>query len=43
MILVDYSQTAISNLMAEIGHRKDITPNVSIVRHMIANSYLVIR
>jgi len=38
MILVDYSQTAISNLMAEIGHRKDITPNVSLVRHMIANS-----
>ena len=24
MIVVDYSQTAISNLMAEIGGRKDI-------------------
>ena len=40
MIVVDYSQTAISNFMAEIGHRKDssIDVNVSLIRHMILNT-----
>jgi hypothetical protein len=38
MIVVDYNQTAISNLMAEIGHRKDLSINIGLVRHMIANS-----
>ena len=38
MIVVDYSQTAISNLMAEIGGRKDIEIQVPILRHMILNS-----
>jgi hypothetical protein len=37
-IIVDYSQTAISNLMGELGGRKDIEINVSLVRHMIINS-----
>jgi hypothetical protein len=37
-IIVDYSQTAISNLMGELGGRKDIDINVSLVRHMIINS-----
>ena len=38
MIVVDYSQTAISNLMAEIGGRKDIPIQVPLLRHMILNS-----
>ena len=38
MIVVDYSQTAISNLMAEIGGRKDIEIQVPLLRHMILNS-----
>ena len=40
MIVVDYSQTAISNFMAEINHRKDasIEVNVPLIRHMILNT-----
>lgn len=38
MIIVDYSQTAISNFMAEIGGRTDIEINVPLLRHMIVNS-----
>jgi hypothetical protein len=38
MIVVDYSQTAISNLMAEIGGKKNIDINVPLLRHMIINS-----
>jgi 5'-3' exonuclease len=38
MIVVDYSQTAISNLMAEIGGRTDIEIQVPLLRHMIINS-----
>lgn len=38
MIVVDYNQTAISNFMAEIGNRKDVSVNVDLLRHMITNS-----
>lgn len=38
MIVIDYSQTAISNLMAEIGGRTDVEINLPLLRHMILNS-----
>ena len=38
MIVVDFNQTAISNLMAEIGNRTDIEIQVPLLRHMIINS-----
>lgn len=38
MIVVDFNQTAISNLMAEIGGRTDIELNIPLLRHMIVNS-----
>jgi len=38
MIVVDYNQTAISNLMAEIGGRTDVEMNIPLLRHMILNS-----
>lgn len=38
MIVVDYSQTAISNLMAELGGRKDVDINLPLIRHMIINT-----
>jgi 5'-3' exonuclease len=38
MIIVDFNQTAISNLMAEIGSRKDIEVQPDLLRHMILNS-----
>lgn len=38
MIVVDFNQTAISNLMAEIGGRTDIEIQVPLLRHMILNS-----
>jgi 5'-3' exonuclease len=38
MILIDYSQTAISNLMVEIGGKRDVDINVPLIRHMIINS-----
>ncbi len=40
MIILDYSQVVISNLMAEIGGRKgeDIGLDVNLLRHMIVNT-----
>jgi len=38
MIVVDFNQTAISNLMAEVGGRNDIEIEVPLLRHMIVNS-----
>lgn len=38
MILIDYSQTAISNLMAELKGRTDVDINLPLLRHMIINS-----
>lgn len=38
MIVIDFNQTAISNLMAELGGRKDVDINLSLIRHMIINS-----
>ena len=38
MILLDYSQTAIANIMAELGGRTDVVLNIQVVRHMILNS-----
>ena len=38
MILIDYSQVIISNLMAEIGGRSDIAIDVNLLRHMVINT-----
>lgn len=38
MIVIDYSQTIISNLMAEIGSRNDIPIEVDLLRHMVVNN-----
>jgi len=38
MIVIDFNQTAISNLMMEIGNRNDIEVQVPLLRHMILNS-----
>lgn len=38
MIIIDYSQTIISNLMAEIGNRKDVPIEVDLLRHMVINT-----
>lgn len=38
MIILDYSQTIISNLMAELGGRKDIELELPLLRHMVLNS-----
>lgn len=38
MIIVDYSQTIISNLMAEIGNRTDVDIDVNLLRHMVINT-----
>lgn len=38
MMIVDFNQTAISNLMAEVGGRNDIEIEVPLLRHMIINS-----
>lgn len=38
MIIIDYSQTIISNLMAEIGSRKDVPIEVDLLRHMVINN-----
>ena len=38
MIILDYSQTIISNLMAELGGRKDIKIEIPLLRHMVINS-----
>ena len=38
MIIVDYSQTAISTLMAELRGRTDAEINTPLIRHMIVNA-----
>jgi len=38
MIIVDYSQTIISNLMAELGGRKDVDLEINLLRHMVLNT-----
>ena len=38
MIVVDFNQTAISTLMAELAGRKSIEVNIDLVRHMIVNA-----
>lgn len=38
MIIIDYSQTIISNLMAEIGSRTDVELDVNLLRHMVINT-----
>jgi len=38
LIIIDYNQVAISNLMVEMGGRKDIEINLPLIRHMIINS-----
>ena len=38
MIVIDFNQTAISNIMMEIGNRTDVEMNVPLIRHMIINS-----
>ena len=38
MIIVDYSQTVISNIMAEIGNKKDSKLEVNLLRHMVINT-----
>lgn len=38
MIIVDYSQVMISNLMAEIGNRTDVDIDVNLLRHMVINT-----
>ena len=38
MIIVDYSQTIISNFMAEVGNRKDIDVDINLLRHMVLNT-----
>ena len=38
MIVVDFNQTAISNLMAELRGRTDVEVNVPLLRHMIINA-----
>ena len=38
MIVMDYSQVIISNLMAEIGGRTDVELDVNLLRHMVINA-----
>jgi len=38
MIIVDFNQTAISSLMAELGGRTDVTIQKDLLRHMIINA-----
>ncbi len=38
MIVVDYNQTAISSLMANLAGRRDVEVNIPLVRHMIINA-----
>jgi len=38
MIIVDYSQTIISNLMAELNGRKDVEVEINLLRHMVINT-----
>lgn len=38
MIVIDFNQVAISNMMAELGGRTDVEVNLPLIRHMIINS-----
>ncbi len=38
MIVVDFNQTAISSMMAELGGRRDVEVNLPLIRHMIVNA-----
>ena len=38
MILIDYNQISIGNLMAELNGSKDSDINIDLVRHMILNT-----
>jgi hypothetical protein len=38
MIVVDFNQTAISSMMAELGGRRDVDVNLPLIRHMIINA-----
>lgn len=38
MIIIDYSQTIISNLMAELNGQKDVDLEVDLLRHMVINT-----
>jgi hypothetical protein len=38
LIVIDYSQTVISNFMNEVGGRKDIEVSTPLLRHMILNT-----
>ena len=38
MIVIDFNQVAISNMMAELGGRSDVEVNLPLIRHMIINS-----
>ena len=38
MIIVDYSQTVISNIMADIGNNKNAKLEVNLIRHMVINT-----
>ena len=38
MIIVDYSQTVISNIMADIGNNKKAKLDVNLIRHMVINT-----
>jgi 5'-3' exonuclease len=38
VIVVDYNQTAISSLMANLAGRRDVEVNIPLVRHMIINA-----
>lgn len=38
MIVVDFNQTAISSMMAELAGRRDVEVNLPLIRHMIINS-----
>jgi hypothetical protein len=38
VIIIDYSQTIISNLMAELGNRRDVEIEVDLLRHMVLNT-----
>ena len=38
MIIVDYSQTAISTLMGELRGRTDVEISTPLIRHMIVNA-----
>ena len=43
MILVDLNQVMISNLMMQIGGKKNIQPEENLIRHMVLNSLRMYR